>query len=66
MKCEDKRYSIGSVRCCPLAFIIPFVLHIKLLKDSVPWWIVLKDVVIILFGIIMTVMGVVTVITDLS
>ena len=50
----------GSIGSSLLAFILPCVFHLILKKDVLPGFIIAKDILLILFGVIAGVVGFVT------
>ncbi len=42
----------GAVGGTLLAYIIPCVIHIKLHGTNLPWPVIIKDIILILFGLV--------------
>ena len=41
----------GALGSAPLSFILPCVFHMKLLKNEMPWYIKVKDILIIVLSV---------------
>ena len=55
----------GSIGSSLLAFILPCVFHLMIKRDTLPSYIVVKDIFLILFGIIAGIVGFVTTLTKM-
>jgi hypothetical protein len=55
----------GSIGSSLLAFILPCAFHLMIKRDTLPSYIVVKDIFLILFGIIAGIVGFVTTLTKM-
>ncbi len=54
----------GALGSSPLAYVLPFVFHLKLRFHTLPMWVVVKDVIVIILGVAMMVFGVFVVVQE--
>jgi proton-coupled amino acid transporter len=56
---------IGALGSSFLAFILPVVFHLKLFHRTLSWWVIAKDVVILLFGSAALIVGTIFAVRDI-
>jgi hypothetical protein len=59
-------FSLGAVGCSLLSFILPCLIDLKLRGSEMPYLFIVKDVIIIVLAIIVSVAGIVSIIISLT